>query len=88
MDKKIGILFTARNNYKLLDSWMNMVDIEGLEVLSIDEDSDKNNKEQGKQICEKHNVVYMDREERGMQNNIVTACNYYKPKGIEWIIWF
>jgi hypothetical protein len=65
-----------------------MVDIEGLEVLSIDEDSDKNNKEQGKQICEKHNVVYMDREERGMQNNIVTACNYYKPKGIEWIIWF
>ena len=88
MDKKIGILFTARNNYELLDSWMNIVDTEGLEVLSIDEDSDKDVKEQGKQICEKHNVVYMDREERGMQNNIVTACNYFEPLGIKWLIWF
>ncbi len=86
--EKIGILFTSRNNYELLETWLNTVDIENFSVLNIDEDSDKNIKEQGKQICEKYNVVYMDREERGMLNNLVTASNYYKPKGVEWILWF
>ena len=88
MNKKLGILFTSRNNYELLDNWMNKVDTENFSVLSIDEDSVEKNKEIGKDICSKHKIVYMDREERGMQNNIITACNYFKPKGVEWIIWF
>ena len=82
MIKKIGILFTSRNNYELLDNWMNKVDTENFSVLSIDEDSTETNKKIGKDVCSKHKIVYMDREERGMQNNIVTACNYFKPKGI------
>ena len=37
--KKIGIVFTSRNNYSLLDHWLSSVDTEELDVLNIDEDS-------------------------------------------------
>jgi len=88
MDKNVGILFTSRNNYELLDNWLKVVDIEGCEVLSIDEDSSEANKKIGREICHKNGVAYMDREERGMQNNIVTACNYFEPLDVKWLIWF
>ena len=48
MSKKLGILFTSRNNYELLDNWMNKVDTENFSVLTIDEDSIEKNKEIGK----------------------------------------
>ncbi len=86
--KKLGILFTSRNNYELLQNWMDNVDNEGFEILNIDEDSAEEQKKLGKQICKKYNIGYMDREERGMQNNIVSACNYFKFNNMEWIIWF
>ena len=36
---KVGILFTSRNNYDLLDYWLEKVNTEGLFILNIDEDS-------------------------------------------------
>jgi len=88
MDRKLGILFTSRNNYELLDSWMKKVNTEEFRILNIDEDSTEENKKVGVDICHKNNIVYMDREERGMQNNISTASRHFKSKGIDWIIWF
>jgi len=86
--KKTGLLFTSRNNYQLLDFWFqNQPNLEEFSILNIDEDSSEENKSQGRAICEKHGVVYMDREERGMMNNLTTACNYFKSQGLEWIIW-
>ena len=86
--KKIGIVFTSRNNYSLLDHWLNVVDTEDFDVLNIDEDSSEENKKEGKVVCEKHGAVYMDREGRGMSHNIATACNYYKKQGVDWVLWF
>ena len=86
--KKIGILFTGRNNYEMLDNWMNKNNTDGFIVLNIDEDSTEENKSAGRDICKKHDIFYMDREERGMQLNVTTACNYFKEKGVEWIMWF
>ena len=88
MDRKLGILFTSRNNYNLLDVWLSKVDTEGFDVLNIDEDSTQENKEIGKKICEKHNVVYMDREIRGLQNNMTTAKKHFDELGIGWVVWF
>jgi len=85
---KIGILFTSRNNYQMLDSWMSKVDVENCKVLNIDEDSTNENKSIGKEICSKNNISYLDREDRGMQNNITTACKYFQSSGVEWIVWF
>ena len=88
--KKIAILFTARNNYEMLDSWMQKVDTSGYTILSIDEDSTSENKALGRKVCDKHNVVYMDRDKRGMQHNIQSACTYFKNTNpsIEYILWF
>ena len=88
INKNLGILFTSRNNYQLLNNWIKKVNVEGLTVLNIDEDSTEENKNIGKTVCEENDIVYMDREKRGMQNNIVSASNYFKSKGINWIIWF
>ncbi|MBC8421962.1 MAG: hypothetical protein H8E03_00920 [Pelagibacteraceae bacterium] len=88
MNKKIGILFTSRNNYNLFHSWLDNVDTEGFDILNIDEDSTDLNKTTGKSICDKFNVVYKDREERGMQNNLVTACNYFAERDVKFILWF
>jgi hypothetical protein len=85
---KTGILFTSRNNYDLLDYWLTKVDTEEFFILNIDEDSTLENKIKGKQICNKHNVTYLDREERGMQNNLFTACSIFQSKNLEWILWF
>jgi hypothetical protein len=86
---KTAIFLTGRNNYELLDQiWAKNVNRDGVPVLSIDEDSDKAQKKLGKSVCEKHNIVYMDRAKRGMQNNTTTACDYFGPRGIEYLIWF
>ena len=86
--KNIGIVFTSRNNYELLDNWMTIVDVENFSILNIDEDSSEDNKKLGREICKKHNITYMDREERGMQWNMKSASEYFKQKDIEWLLWF
>lgn len=87
-NKKLGIFFVSRNNYSLFDVWMDRVDSEGYTILSIDEDSTPENKKIGKEICNKHGIHYMDRENKGLQNNIQSACNFFKEKGVERVIWF
>ena len=86
--KKTGLLFTSRNNYQLLDFWFeNQPNLVEFSILNIDEDSSEENKSQGREICKKHGVVYMDREERGMMHNLTTACKFFKNQGLEWIVW-
>ena len=86
--KNLGILFTSRNNYSLLDEWLNRVDWDGFEILNIDEDSSKTERKKGIDICKKHNVTYMDREKRGFLNNMVTTYEYYGKKNIDYALWF
>ena len=81
MIKKLGILFTSRNNYELLQNWMDNVDTGGFEILNIDEDSEDEKKLIGRDICKKNSIFYMDREERGMQNNLTSAFNYFEYRG-------
>ena len=85
--KKLGIFFTTRNNYAMLEDWLKTVDCEGFEILNIDEDSTDEQKSFGKKICEKYNVKYMDREKRGFINNVATAYNYFKSLDIHWGFW-
>lgn len=85
---KIGILFTSRNNYPMLKAWMEKVDTEKYYILNIDEDSTEKSKQEGKSICSKYGIEYMDREERGMQHNMSTASKRFKSKGLSWILWF
>lgn len=85
--KKLGIFFTTRNNYEMLEDWLKTVDYEGFHILNIDEDSDEKAKEFGKEICKKYGVTYMDREKRGFLNNVDTAYKYFKSLDIHWGFW-
>ena len=87
-EKKLGIFFVSKNNYQLYDVWMNESDTENYTILNIDEDSTPENKKIGREVCKKYGIHYMDREIKGLQNNIKSACNFFKEKGIEWFIWF
>jgi len=84
----IGLLLTSRNNYELLREWYSLTDNAGLEILNIDEDSTDEQKALGEKYCKELGITYMDREERGLQNNLTTACNYFEEKGIEWVVHF
>ena len=86
--KKIGILFTSRNNYNMLDNWLTEHDYENFDVLNIDEDSSSDEKSLGKNVCKKHNIKYMDREKRGFLNNLDTSYKYFINKDIHWVVWF
>ena len=86
----ICILVTSRNNYQLLDKYwapnicaMNKT---GYPILNIDEDSSDEEKLLGKKVCEKHGIQYLDREERGMANNLVTAAKQFPDA--KFIVWF
>ena len=85
--KKLGIFFTTRNNYEMLEDWLKTVDYEGFEILNIDEDSTEESKKFGMKVCEKYNVKYMDKERRGFLNNVQSAYNYFKSLNIHWGFW-
>jgi len=84
---KTGILITSRNNYSLLKEWHGLLNNPEQEILSIDEDSTEEQKELGKEICSDLGITYIEREERGMLFNVITACDYFEKKGIEWILY-
>jgi hypothetical protein len=87
-EKKLGIFLVSKNNYPLLDVWANRVNTDGYNVLNIDEDSTPEQKKLGEEVCSRYGIHYMDREKKGLQNNIQSACNYFEKLGIEWIIAF
>ena len=60
---KLGILFTSRNNYDLLDYWLTKVNTNNIFILNIDEDSTIENKDKGRMICDKHNITYIEKKE-------------------------
>lgn len=86
----ICILVTSRNNYQLLDKYwapnICAMNKSGYPILNIDEDSSDEEKLLGKKVCEKHGIQYLDREERGMANNLVTAAKTFPDA--KFIVWF
>ena len=56
---------------------MNESDVENYTILNIDEDSTPENKKIGREVCKKYGIHYMDREIKGLQNNIKSACSFF-----------
>ena len=88
----IGILITSRNNYEFMEKfWAPRV--QGVNckrdfpILNIDEDSSDEEKDHGKKVCHDFAIDYIDREERGMHNNLVTAANHF-DSSVKYIVWF
>ena len=87
----IGILLTSRNNYDFMEKFwipntVGKCDI-NCKILNIDEDSTEEEKQKGKILCDRYNINYIDREERGMHHNIDTAIRFFGDS-VKYIIWF
>jgi len=87
----IGILLTSRNNYEFMEKFwipktIGVCDLD-CKILNIDEDSNEVEKQRGRELCKKHNISYMDREEPGMHHNIDTAIRFF-GESVKYIIWF
>lgn len=84
----IGILITSRNNYDFMAKfWAKRINAGHYPVLNIDEDSKPEQKALGQQICKEYGFNYIDREKRGMLNNIDTAIRFFGDS-IKYIVWF
>ena len=88
----IGVLLTSRNNYDFMEKYwiprtIEFCDIGNIKILNIDEDSTEEEKNKGKKLCKKYNIYFMDRENRGMLNNLDTATRFFSPE-IKYIVWF
>jgi hypothetical protein len=93
MNHKIGILLTSRNNYDFMGKkWckQTLEESDGniFPVLNIDEDSSAEEKQKGRELCDKYNnMTYMDREEPGMHYNIDSAIRFFGDD-VKYIVWF
>ena len=87
----IGILLTSRNNYDFMEKFwipntIGKCDI-NCKILNIDEDSSPEEKEKGRKLCDRYDINYADREERGMHHNIDTAIRFFGGD-VKYLIWF
>ena len=85
--KKVGILFTTRNNYDMLENWLKSFNHEGFPVLNIDENSIEEEKVKGRKIKDKYKIIHIENTKRGILNNLKTACKIFSNESVEWVIW-
>ena len=88
----IGILLTSRNNYKFMEKFwilntLGKCDLHDYKILNIDEDSTEEEKKKGRELCDKHGISFIDREERGMHHNVDTAIRWFGEE-VKHILWF
>jgi len=87
--KSVGIFLISKNNYEFLDKyWSKNFNYEGFHVLNIDEGSSDEQKKFGKSVCEKHGIMYLDRDKPGLHSNVELACKYFREKNIHYLTWW
>lgn len=91
-NQSIGILVTSRNNYEFMEKFwiprtLEQCDRGKYKVLNIDEDSSEAERKKGILVCNKNNIQFMDREKKGMHNNVDTAIRFF-GSDIKYIVWF
>jgi hypothetical protein len=86
---KTGIFLISKNNYEMLENvWIPNMDYNGFEVVNIDEGSTEEQIALGKKICKDNNILFMERDRKGLHSKVEQCCKYFKEKGIKYLIWF
>ena len=85
------IYVSSRNNYDMLEGEvLKNIDKEGFEFINIDDKSSPEEIEKGKNICSKHNIVFLENKSRGVQmatQTLVDFINENRPN-CKWIFCF
>jgi len=85
--KSIAIYISSRNNYDLLESvFLKNIDLEGYQLFNIDDNSEPDEVEKGKNICEKNNIKFIPNKGRGLQWSAQTMIDSVEDN-IKYIIW-
>lgn len=83
----IAIYISSRNNYDLLESvFLKNIDLEGYQLFNIDDNSEPDEVEKGKYICEKNNIKFIPNKGRGLQWSAQTMVDSIEDN-IKYIIW-
>jgi hypothetical protein len=75
--ENIIVYVSSRNNYDMLEGEvLNNIDTEGFEFINVDDNSCKDELEKGKAICKKHDIVFLENKDRGVQMATQTLIDF------------
>lgn len=77
------IYVSSRNNYDMLNGEVLNIDFEGFEFINVDDKSCSEEIEKGKNICSKHNIVFLENKSKGVQmatQTLIDFINQNRPK--------
>jgi hypothetical protein len=91
MKDNLIIYVSSRNNYDMLEhEVLKNIKLEGFELINIDDRSIDSQKQYGKQVCEKNDIVFLENKSAGVQmatQTLIDFINEERPK-CKWILCF
>ena len=85
------IYVSSRNNYDMLEGEvLKNINREGFEFINLDDKSSEAEISKGKNICKKHNIVFLENKSRGVQmatQTLIDFVNKNRPN-CKWIFCF
>ena len=85
----VVVVLTSKNNYKLLDKlWLPNSSISSVPVINVDVGSSAENIRRGKDLCAKHDIIFVELGDPSMQHCMAAACERAKSLGAKFIIYF
>lgn len=91
MKENLIIYVSSRNNYDMLEhEVLNNIDFEGFEFINIDDRSTDEQKQYGKQVCEKNNIVFLENKSSGVQMATQTLIDWIHENrpNCKWVFCF
>jgi len=90
--KKIAIYISSRNNYSLLEEFIqrNFKSLQNYLFVNVDDFSQESEVELGKSICTKYNIPFIQNKHRGLQwaaNTMIEYLDENYKDSFEYIIW-
>jgi hypothetical protein len=91
MKDNLIIYVSSRNNYDMLEGEvLKNINLDGFELINIDDNSSEEEKEKGKRICNARNIIFLENKDRGVQmatQTLIDFINENRPN-CKWIICF
>jgi len=91
MKDNLIIYVSSRNNYDMLEGEvLKNINLEGFELINVDDKSSDEEINKGKKICAQNNIVFLENKSRGVQmatQTVIDFINKNRPN-CKWIICF
>lgn len=91
MKDNLIISVSSHNNYVMLENdVLKNIDCEGFEFINIDDDSTEDQRSEGRWLCDKNEIVYIQNKKKGVQFAVDTLMDFVgrERKKCKWILLF